>query len=95
MDGVGSGGGLYGDLNYTADTCRQCKDPQCKKGLPNWCNYRNRKTVALRWTTNAVLAVARVTTACPWMMATVNTETKSPQNVCYAGNAPMLVRLEH
>ena len=33
-DGVGSGGGLYGDLNYTADTCRQCNDPQCMKVCP-------------------------------------------------------------
>lgn len=27
------------------------------------------------------------TTACPWMMATVNTESKNPRNVCYAVNA--------
>ncbi|MEZ2554051.1 ferredoxin-like protein, partial [Escherichia coli] len=33
-NGVGSGGGLYGDLNYTADTCRQCKEPQCMNVCP-------------------------------------------------------------
>ena len=64
--GIGSGGGLYGDLNYTPDTCRQCKDPQCMKVC-------------------RCIGCSACTTACPWMMATVNTETKKSAKCVLCG----------
>lgn len=59
-NGVGSGGGLYGDLNYTADTCRQCKEPQCMNVCPIGAITRSRKKAVLPSIINAVLAVAPV-----------------------------------
>ena len=56
-NGVGSGGGLNGDLHYNADTCRHKRCIGC----------------------------SACTTACPWMMATVNTESKKSSKCVLCG----------
>lgn len=86
-NGVGSGGGLYGDLNYTADTCRQCKEPQCMNVCPIGAITRQQKEGCITVDHKRCIGCSACTTACPWMMATVNTESKNPRNVCYAVNA--------
>ena len=74
--GPGSGGGLYGDLNYTPDTCRQCKDPQCMKVCPIGAITWSQEDGCIAVDHRRCIGCSACTTACPWMMATVNTETK-------------------
>lgn len=73
--GVGSGGGLFGDLNYTADTCRQCKEPACMGACPVGAIRWNEKVKAISVDTERCLGCSACTSACPWSMATVNGET--------------------
>ncbi|EQA9453273.1 TPA: ferredoxin-like protein, partial [Escherichia coli] len=75
-NGVGSGGGLYGDLNYTADTCRQCKEPQCMNVCPIGAITWQQKEGCITVDHKRCIGCSACTTACPWMMATVNTESK-------------------
>ncbi|AKH89623.1 ferredoxin-like protein [Edwardsiella tarda] len=83
--GIGSGGGLYGDLSYHADTCRQCRDPACLDACP---------IGAIRWRADLgciavdqkrCIGCSACTTACPWMMATVNTVTKKSAKCILCG----------
>jgi Fe-S-cluster-containing dehydrogenase component len=84
-DGVGSGGGLYGDLNYTADTCRQCKDPQCMKVCPIGAITWKQEEGCIVVDHKRCIGCSACTTACPWMMATVNTETKKSSKCVLCG----------
>lgn len=59
-NGVGSGGGLYGDLNYTADTCRQCKSRNARASARLVRLPGSRKKAVLPSIINVVLAVAPV-----------------------------------
>ena len=74
--GIGSGGGLYGDLNFTTDTCRQCKDPECMKVCPVKAIRYQEEFGCIVVDTRRCIGCAACTTACPWMMATVNPQTK-------------------
>ncbi|MDR3439110.1 ferredoxin-like protein [Telmatospirillum sp.] len=74
-EGAGSGGGLYGDLNYTADTCRQCKHPACMQACPIKAIAWNEKYRCISVDTQRCLGCGACTSACPWMMATVNPVT--------------------
>lgn len=74
--GIGSGGGLYGDLNFTTDTCRQCKDPECMKVCPIKAIAFNEEHGCIAVDTQRCIGCAACTTACPWMMATVNPQVK-------------------
>ncbi len=83
--GPGSGGGLYGDLNYTADTCRQCKDPQCLKVCPIGAITWQQEEGCITVDHKRCIGCSACTTACPWMMATVNTETKKSSKCVLCG----------
>ncbi|PWC11735.1 hypothetical protein B4923_12975 [Brenneria roseae subsp. americana] len=74
--GIGTGGGLYGDLNFTTDTCRQCKDPECMKVCPIKVITYNEERGCITVDANRCIGCAACTTACPWMMATVNPQIK-------------------
>ena len=81
-DGVGSGGGLYGDLNYTADTCRQCKDPQCMKVCPIGAITWKQEDGCIAVDHKRCIGCSACTTACPWMMST---ETKKSSKCVLCG----------
>lgn len=85
--GIGSGGGLYGDLNFTTDTCRQCKTPECMNVCPVKAIRYQEEFGCIVVDTRRCIGCAACTTACPWMMATVNPQTKNPVNVIYVVNA--------
>lgn len=74
--GVGSGGGLYGDLNYTANTCRQCAKPECMAACPVKAIKFNEEKNCIVVNRKKCIGCAACTTACPWMMASVNPEIK-------------------
>lgn len=74
--GIGSGGGLYGDLNFTTDTCRQCKDPECMKVCPIKAIAYNEERGCITVDDRRCIGCSACTTACPWMMATVNPQIK-------------------
>ena len=82
---VGSGGGLYGDLNYTADTCRQCKEPQCMNVCPIGAITWQQKEGCITVDHKRCIGCSACTTACPWMMATVNTESKKSSKCVLCG----------
>ncbi|WP_247160854.1 ferredoxin-like protein [Escherichia coli] len=84
-NGVGSGGGLYGDLNYTADTCRQCKEPQCMNVCPIGAITWQQKEGCITVDHKRCIGCSACTTACPWMMATVNTESKKSSKCVLCG----------
>ncbi|GKX50098.1 ferredoxin-like protein [Budvicia aquatica] len=84
-DGIGSGGGLYGDLNFTPDTCRQCKDPQCLKVCPIGAISYSEKDGCIAVDHRRCIGCSACTTACPWMMATVNTQTKKSSKCILCG----------
>ncbi|MBG6246108.1 hypothetical protein CS369_17480 [Candidatus Symbiopectobacterium sp. 'North America'] len=66
----------YGDLNFTTDTCRQCKDPECMKACPIKAISFNEEHGSIAVDTKRCIGCAACITACPWMMATVNPQTK-------------------
>ena len=70
--GVGSGGGLYGDLNYTTDTCRQCEHPECMRVCPVKAISYNENDGCIAVDRKRCIGCSACTTACPWAMATVN-----------------------
>lgn len=74
--GIGSGSGLYGDLNFTTDTCRQCKDPECMKVCPIKVIAYNEEQGCITVDDKRCIGCSACTTACPWMMATVNPQIK-------------------
>jgi len=75
-DGPGSGGGLFGNLNYTTDTCRQCREPACMAACPVNAIRWNEKYQAISVDTERCLGCSACTSSCPWAMATVNPETQ-------------------
>jgi Fe-S-cluster-containing dehydrogenase component len=75
-EGVGSGGGHYGNLVYATETCRQCKSPACMKVCPINAISWNEKLGCISVDTQRCLGCSACTTACPWMMPTVNPETR-------------------
>ena len=82
---VGSGGGLYGYLNYTADTCRQCNAPQCMNICPIGAIPWQQKEGCITVDHKRCIGCSACTTACPWMMATVNTESKKSSKCVLCG----------
>ncbi|HBN4220257.1 TPA: 4Fe-4S binding protein, partial [Escherichia coli O25b:H4-ST131] len=79
------GGGLYGDLNYTADTCRQCKESQCMNVCPIGAITWQQKEGCITVDHKRCIGCSACTTACPWMMATVNTESKKSSKCVLCG----------
>lgn len=74
--GVGSGGGLYGNQTYTTNTCRQCARPECMAVCPVKAITFNEEKQCIAVNRKKCIGCAACTTACPWMMSSVNPEIK-------------------
>ena len=83
--GIGFGGGLYGDLNFTTDTCRQCKNPECMAACPIKAISYNSEYGCISVDTKRCIGCSACTTACPWMMATVNPQTQKSSKCILCG----------
>lgn len=70
--GIGSGQGLYGDLNYTTNTCRQCIRPECMAACPVKAIAFSEKHGCIVVDRKQCIGCGACTTACPWSIARVN-----------------------
>lgn len=75
-NGIGSGGGLYGNQSYTTETCRQCERPECMAACPVNAIAFNEERKCIVVDKKRCIGCRACTTACPWTMATVNGTTK-------------------
>ncbi len=83
--GLALAAACIGDLNYTADTCRQCKEPQCMNVCPIGAITWRPKEGCCTVDHKRCIGCSACTTACPWMMATVNTESKKSSKCVLCG----------
>jgi Fe-S-cluster-containing dehydrogenase component len=74
--GVGSGGGLYYDLNFTPITCRQCKDPACGNACPVKAIYADARSGARVVDEAKCVGCGACVSACPWHVPVVDLETR-------------------
>lgn len=74
--GVGSGGGMYGDISFTTQTCRQCKEAECYRVCPVRAIEYSEEQGCLVVNRKRCIGCHACTTACPWAMATVNPRTE-------------------
>jgi Fe-S-cluster-containing dehydrogenase component len=83
--GVGSGGGLYGDLNFTPNTCRQCKLPACGEACPVQAISSDPNTGARVIDQAKCVGCGACAQACPWHVPVVDLETQKSSKCITCG----------
>lgn len=74
-EGVGTGGGIFADCQFTVQGCLQCADPQCAKYCPVHAIYADPETGARVVDDEVCIGCGMCTAACPWNMPRVNAQT--------------------
>ena len=74
-EGIGTGGGSYGDCQFTVQGCLQCADPQCANYCPVHAIYADPETGARVVDDEVCIGCGMCTAACPWNMPRVNAQT--------------------
>jgi Fe-S-cluster-containing dehydrogenase component len=83
--GAGSGGGLYGDLNFTPITCRQCKVPACGEACPVQAIGSDPNSGARIVDEAKCIGCGACVQACPWHVPVVDLETKKSSKCITCG----------
>lgn len=73
--GVGTGGGIYGDCEFTVKQCYQCKDAWCMKYCPVHAIHPSEKTGARVVDDELCIGCGMCTQACPWNMPRISSKT--------------------
>lgn len=83
---VGSGEGIYGNLQYTQETCHQCESPLCAKACPqNAIVSDPDHNGAYAVNEDACIGCGSCHVACPWHLPTVDRETKTSTKCVLCG----------
>ncbi|WP_251230477.1 4Fe-4S binding protein [Adlercreutzia aquisgranensis] len=73
--GVGTGGGIFDDCQFTVQGCLQCADPQCAKYCPVHAIYADPETGARVVDDETCIGCGMCVAACPWNMPRINAQT--------------------
>lgn len=73
--GIDTLDGIYGNCQWTIESCKQCKDPQCAKYCPAHAIHSDEKTGARVVDESRCIGCGMCAEACPWNMPRVNPYT--------------------
>lgn len=73
--GVDTNDGTLQNCQFTIESCKQCEDPRCMKFCPVHAIYSNEETGARVVDEEICIGCGMCTSACPWNMPVVDTET--------------------
>ncbi len=74
-DGVGTGGGIFEDCQFTVAHCKQCEDPWCANYCPVHAIYADPKTGARVVDDATCIGCGMCAQACPWNMPRIDSQT--------------------
>lgn len=73
--GVDTNDGIYGNCQFTVQSCKQCADPQCAKYCPVHAISADEETGARVVDEEVCIGCGMCSAACPWGMPQVNAQT--------------------
>lgn len=73
--GIGTGGGIYHDCEFTVEHCKQCADPWCANYCPVHAISADPQTGARVVDSEICIGCGMCTQACPWNMPRINSQT--------------------
>ena len=73
--GVGTGGGIFGDCEFTVKQCLQCEDAWCMRYCPVHAIHPDEKTGARVVDDALCIGCGMCTQACPWNMPRISSKT--------------------
>lgn len=74
---VGSGDGVFENIQWTVDTCKQCADPACVASCPTGAMARNAETGLVSANEEACVGCGACVEGCPWHMPRVKRDTST------------------
>ena len=73
--GVDTNDGIFGNCQFTVQSCKQCADPQCAKYCPVHAISADEETGARVVDEEVCIGCGMYSAACPWGMPQVNAQT--------------------
>ena len=65
---VGSGEGVFGNIQWTVDTCKQCAEPLCAASCPTGAMHRDEATGLVMADGDVCVGCGACVEGCPWHM---------------------------